>query len=47
MFIDEAKIHIKAGDGGNCCQSLYRDKYQRRGIPDGGAGGEGASVIAV
>ncbi|MBU1871253.1 MAG: GTPase ObgE [Candidatus Omnitrophica bacterium] len=47
MFIDEAKIYIKAGDGGNGCQSLYRDKYQRRGIPDGGAGGEGASVIAV
>ncbi|MFC1658594.1 GTPase ObgE [Candidatus Omnitrophota bacterium] len=47
MFIDEAKIHVKAGDGGNGCQSVYRDKYQRRGIPDGGNGGRGADVIAV
>ncbi len=47
MFIDEAKIYVKAGDGGNGCHSFYRDKYQRRGIPDGGNGGRGGSIIAV
>lgn len=47
MFIDEAKVYIKAGDGGNGCRSFYRDKYQRRGIPDGGNGGRGADIIVV
>jgi len=47
MFIDEAKIYVKAGDGGDGCRSFYRDKYQRHGIPDGGDGGRGADVIAV
>lgn len=47
MFIDEAKIYIKAGDGGDGCRSLYKDKYQRRGIPDGGDGGRGADITAV
>ena len=47
MFIDEARIYVKAGDGGNGCRSFYRDKYQRRGIPDGGNGGWGADIIAV
>ena len=47
MFIDEARIYVKAGDGGNGCRSFYRDKYQRRGIPDGGNGGRGADIIAV
>ncbi|MDD5465423.1 MAG: GTPase ObgE [Candidatus Omnitrophica bacterium] len=45
MFIDSAKINIRAGNGGRGCQSLYRDKYQRRGIPDGGDGGKGADII--
>ncbi|MFH1678960.1 MAG: GTPase ObgE [Candidatus Omnitrophota bacterium] len=47
MFIDEAKIYIKAGDGGKGCHCFYRDKYQRRGIPDGGNGGTGADIITV
>jgi GTP-binding protein len=47
MFIDEARIYVKAGDGGNGCHSFYRDKYQRRGIPDGGNGGRGADIIVV
>jgi len=47
MFIDEAKIYVKAGDGGNGCRSFYRDKYRRYGIPDGGEGGKGADVVAV
>lgn len=46
MFIDEAKIYVKAGSGGKGCQSFYRDKYTRRGIPDGGDGGRGADIIS-
>lgn len=44
-FIDEAKIYVKAGDGGNGCSSLYRDRVNRIGTPDGGPGGDGGSVI--
>jgi len=45
MFIDSVKIYVKAGNGGRGCQSFYRDKYTRRGIPDGGDGGNGADII--
>lgn len=45
MFIDNVKIYVKAGSGGKGCQSLYRDKYTRHGIPDGGNGGKGADII--
>lgn len=45
MFIDQVKIHVKAGDGGKGCNSLYRDMYTRHGIPDGGDGGNGADII--
>jgi len=45
VFIDGAKINIRAGSGGKGCQSLHRDKYQRQGIPDGGDGGKGADII--
>lgn len=45
MFIDSVKIHIRAGNGGRGCSSLYRDKYVRQGIPDGGDGGSGADII--
>ena len=45
MFIDSVKIYVKAGRGGKGCQSFYRDKYTRRGIPDGGNGGKGADII--
>lgn len=44
MFIDQAKIYVRAGKGGKGCQSFYRDKYTRRGIPDGGDGGRGADI---
>lgn len=44
MFIDNAIIYVKAGKGGQGCNSIYRDKYTR-GIPDGGNGGRGADVI--
>ncbi len=45
MFIDQAKIYVKAGNGGKGCQCFYRDKYTRRGIPDGGDGGKGADIV--
>ncbi|MFC1806841.1 Obg family GTPase CgtA [Candidatus Omnitrophota bacterium] len=45
MFIDTAKINVKAGDGGQGCNSLYRDKWNRKGTPDGGDGGNGGDVI--
>lgn len=45
MFIDSVRIHVKAGAGGRGCQSLYRDKYMRQGIPDGGDGGKGADIL--
>jgi GTP-binding protein len=44
-FIDEAKIYLKAGDGGNGCVSFRREKFIDRGGPDGGNGGRGASII--
>lgn len=45
MFIDSAKIELRAGSGGKGCKSLYRDKYQRQGKADGGDGGKGADII--
>lgn len=45
MFIDSAKINVKAGNGGKGCRSFYRDKYTRQGIADGGDGGRGADII--
>ena len=45
MFIDTARIQIKAGKGGNGVNSFYRDKLTRRGHPDGGDGGRGGDVI--
>jgi GTP-binding protein len=47
IFIDEARIHVKAGDGGNGCVSFRREKYVPKGGPDGGDGGDGGDVIAV
>ena len=47
MFIDEAKIYVKAGGGGDGCQSYYRDKWNRVGRPDGGPGGDGGDVVFV
>lgn len=47
MFIDQAKVYVKAGDGGNGCLSFRREKFIPKGGPDGGDGGDGGSVIFV
>ncbi len=44
-FVDQAKIFVKAGDGGPGCSSLYRDQFMRWGRPDGGDGGRGSDII--
>ena len=46
-FIDEAKIEVVAGDGGNGVASFCREKFRPFGGPDGGDGGKGGSIFAV
>jgi GTPase len=45
VFVDQASIQVKGGAGGKGCESYYTDMYTRRGIPDGGDGGNGADII--
>ena len=46
-FIDEAKIFVKSGDGGDGCLSFRREKYIEFGGPDGGNGGKGGNIVVV
>ena len=45
VFVDQAKIFVKAGDGGNGCRSFRREKYVPHGGPNGGDGGDGGDVV--
>lgn len=47
MFVDIAKVHIKAGNGGNGAVSFHREKYVAAGGPDGGDGGKGGNVVMI
>jgi GTP-binding protein len=47
MFIDEVRILVKAGDGGNGCLAFRREKYVPRGGPSGGDGGRGGDIVLV
>ena len=47
MFIDTAKIFLKAGKGGDGAVSFHREKYVAAGGPDGGDGGRGGNIVFV
>src|SRR5215210_1933646 len=46
-FLDEAKVYIRSGDGGNGCVAFRREKYIEFGGPSGGDGGKGGDVVAL
>lgn len=47
MFIDQVRISVRSGKGGDGCVSLHREKYRPKGGPDGGDGGRGGDVVFV
>jgi len=47
IFVDEARVFIKAGSGGKGCESFHKEKYMRRPRPDGGDGGCGGDVLFI
>jgi GTP-binding protein len=44
-FVDQVVLHVKAGDGGNGCASIHREKFKPLGGPDGGNGGRGGDLV--
>ena len=46
-FLDQAKVYVKAGDGGSGSTSFRREKFVEFGGPDGGDGGNGGSIVFV
>jgi GTPase len=46
-FVDRAVLHLQAGDGGNGCVSVHREKFKPLGGPDGGNGGRGGDIVLV
>ena len=46
-FVDEARMRIVAGDGGDGCSAFLREKYRPHGGPSGGDGGDGGSIVAI
>lgn len=46
-FVDQARIRVKSGDGGQGCESFYRDRWMRYPRPDGGNGGRGGDVVVI
>ncbi len=47
MFVDEAKVHLRAGNGGDGCAGFRREKFLPKGGPDGGDGGKGGDVVLI
>src|SRR5690625_2283807 len=45
LFVDEVKVNVKAGDGGNGIAAFRREKYVPKGGPSGGDGGNGGDII--